>query len=258
MRSGFSLATVVLSYFLVAGGLFTGTLALGLLKVNSEVVQYAALAAGGFLGGFVAARASRGSTILEPAIGGALVIATLVGLVAGSAIGRMIWAVDQEHTIKFVALLAGLAGGGALAGAFVSEKLLGEATTSSLPWIVYTALSVFGACLMATLIAAALFATSQTATADSMAQNTLVGMAGGCLLAGLAIGASARTRPLLAAALGAALGVGGYFVLITRGTAEGGNRDTLAGIAILAVGGAIVALLGTLGGWVVVGRKQAG
>jgi len=79
---GFSFASLILSYFLVGGGMFTGTLVAGTLKSPSEVIVYALLAAGAFLGGFVAARASRGSTILEPALGAIAVVGTIVGLAA--------------------------------------------------------------------------------------------------------------------------------------------------------------------------------
>ena len=57
---GFSFASVILSYFLVGGGVFAGTLAIGLVKSGSELVLYLLLAAGALVGGFVAARASRG------------------------------------------------------------------------------------------------------------------------------------------------------------------------------------------------------
>src|SRR5258707_10913449 len=119
MGDGFSFASVILSYFLVAGGLFSGMLANGYIKSTSEIVGYLFIALGSFAGGFVAARASRGSTIIEPAIGAVLVIATIVGLFAGTGVGKLLWASDSSSAAKAVALLGGSAAVGALGGAFV-------------------------------------------------------------------------------------------------------------------------------------------
>jgi hypothetical protein len=258
---GFSFASLILSYFLVGGGMFTGTLAAGALKAQSEVVVYLLLAAGAFLGGFVAARASRGSTILEPALGAVAVVATVVGLAASTAIGKMIWGAAQDQTVKFIAAVVAAGGGGAIAGAFVSEKLLGEATRSSIPWILYTALSTFGACLLIILFGSILFISRDTgATADQIATMMLVAMGAGCLLSGLAVGASARTRPLLAALLGGGLGVAGFCALILRAVPSHGSadKDAVTGVVVLAVGGCIVTLIGALIGWVAVGKRHAG
>src|SRR5687768_12710048 len=93
---GFSFASVILSYFLIAGGMFTGILAIGTLKTDSQVVAYLLLAAGAFLGGFFAARASRGSTIIEPVLGAIAVVASVVGLVAATPIGKIIWGAAQD------------------------------------------------------------------------------------------------------------------------------------------------------------------
>jgi hypothetical protein len=258
MASGFSFASVILSYFLVGGGLFTGTLVLGLVETRNEIVGYLLLALGAAVGGFIAARASRGSTILEPAIGAIAVIATIVGLAVGTGIGQLMWAVAQDQTIKFVALVGGSCAGGALVGAFVSEKVFGEATTSSLPWVIYTALSTFGACLLATLVAAGLFFAGRAETVDGLATMMLIGMAAGCLLAGLAVGASTRVRPLLASLIGGGIGVAGFFALFGRTARAESDSDTIAGIAVLAAGGALITLIGTLVGWAAVGKRNAG
>ena len=257
---GFSFASLILSYFLVGGGMFTGTLVAGTLKSPSEVIVYALLAAGAFVGGFVAARASRGSTILEPALGAIAVVGTIVGLAATTPIGKLIWGAAQDQTVKFIAAVAGAGGGGALVGAFLSEKLLGEATPSSIPWVLYTGLSTFGACLLATLFGSVIFVTRDThMTQDQMGTAMLIGMGGGCLLSGMAVGASARTRPLLAALLGGGAGVAGFFALVMRATPRSGeDKDAVAGMIVLAVGGCIVTLIGALIGWASVGRRHAG
>jgi hypothetical protein len=222
------------------------------------------MAGGAFVGGFVAGRASRGETLLEPAIGAIAVIGTIVGLAAGTEIGKYLWHVNSEGTIKFVGLVGGLAAGGALAGAFLSEKL-GEATASSGPWVIYTAFATFGSCVLATVIASVVLAgraaaaEGGVASGDAIGQALLAGIAAGCLLAGIAVGASARTRPLLAALLGAILGTAGFALLVTN-AATGGEHssDTIAGIAVFGVGGGVVTLIGALIGWALFGKKRAG
>jgi hypothetical protein len=257
---GFSFASLILSYFLVGGGMFTGTLAAGVLKTSSEIVVYLLIAAGAFLGGFVAGRASRGSTILEPAIGAVAVVATVVGLAASTPIGKLVWGMAQDQTIQFIAAVGGAGIGGAIAGAIVSEKLLGEATRSSVPWALYTALSTFGACLLIALFGSiAYIAGDSGATSDQMAMMMLVGMGVGCLLSGLCVGASARSRPLLAAMIGGGGGVAGFCALLSRASPRSGeDKDAATAIAVLAVGGAIVTLIGALIGWAAVGKRRAG
>jgi hypothetical protein len=255
---GFSVASVVLSYFLVAGGLFAGTLLMVVLKTDREIPRYALLAAGACFGGFVAARASRGSTVLEPAIGAIAVVATIVALAASTDIGRLIWLVAKDATMRFVATVGVTCAGGAIVGAFVSEKLLGEATESSAPWIIYSAMSAFGACLLATLFASFLFLTDgQDPGVASLAKTMMIGMVAGCVIAGIAIGASARSRPIGAAFVGGGLGVAGFFYMIHR-LSPGDSKDAALGIAVLAAGGAIVSFIGAVVGWAAVGRRQAG
>lgn len=258
---GFSFATVVLSYFLVGGGMFTAMLIAGFAKITSDVVVYVMMAAGAFLGGFVAGRASRGATILEPAIGGIAVIGTIVGLAAGTEIGKFLWNVDSEGTMKFVGLVGGLAAGGALAGAWVSEKALGESTLSSGPWVIYSALATFGACVLATVIATFIVvgSASETTTANSVAGGLIIGLASGCIIAGVSIGVSARTRPLLSSFLGGVLGTGGFALLVTRaGGEQGGSQDEMAILGVFALGGGVATLIGCAIGWAVIGKSRQG
>ena len=258
---GFSFSSVILSYFLVGGGLFTGLLVLGMLHISGDVPQYGMLVAGGFVGGFIAARASQGSTILEPAIGAVGVVATIVAMGATSDLGRELWHVAQGETMKFVGLVGLCAAGGAIGGAFVSEKVHGDATTSPLPWVLYTAFATFGACMLATLIGAFLFAkTTPEATvdnADSLAKMVLLGLVIGCFLAGIVCGAQARIRILFASLVGGALGVAGLG-LLAAGTGPGPNDKAAEGLAVLAVGGAIVTLIGSAIGWGAIGKRNAG
>jgi hypothetical protein len=254
----FSPASVILSYFLVGGGLFAGTLTAGLLESTNQVLWYALLAGGAFVGGFVAARASRGSTILEPAIGAVGVVATVVALAASTVVGKAIWSVAHDETLRLIAGVGLSSMFGALAGAFVSEKVFGEATESSLPWIIYIAFSTFGACLLAFMIVAGVLKSDTTETTAGAAVFAAIGL--GCILAGVCSGASARTRPLLASLLGGSIGVFGFFLLLWKlypGSEHGKTSELFAGFAILAVGGGVVTLIGTALGWGTVGKNPS-
>src|SRR5664279_2331524 len=166
---GFSFASVVLSYFLVAGGLLTGTLLIGYTHTSSQPLQFAMWAAGSFVGGFFAARASRGSTIVEPAIGAVLLVVTIAAMIGGSDVGKLMWGSGEMTGVgKFIGELAASLAVGAIAGAFVSEKVMGEATTSGIPWILYSALTAFGASMVGTFVATVLFAKGDAATLDTL------------------------------------------------------------------------------------------
>src|SRR5262249_49174875 len=146
---------------------------------------------------------------------------------------------------------------GAALGAFLAERLLGEATRSSLPWLVYTALSVFGASLLATLLGSIFLIQKHGAEVSDTESGLVmvVGLGAGGLVAGFAVGASARVRPLLAAFFGGGIGLAGYVTLILKLSASV-KGDAIAGMAVMAVGGALVTLLGTALGWAMVGRKN--
>lgn len=256
MGSRFSIASVVLSYFMVAGGMFTGLLVAGYIKVDSMGALYGLLGLGAFVGGFIAARASRGSTVVEPGLGGLLVVITIVWLVAGTSMGKYLWANEHGETVKVIALTAASGAIGAIAGAVVSERFFGEATTSAMPWIIYTAFASFGACVLVAYIATVLALGGKSEEAlDTLVKMMFVGLAAGCVISGIAVGASARVRPLGAAFLGGAAGPAGLGLLGAQHSTSKG--DAAAGIAVLAVGGAILTLIGALIGWAAVGKKQA-
>ena len=115
---GFSFASVVLSYFLTAGGLLTGSILITKLHTTSEVVGLLCWAIGSFIGGFFAARASRGSTIIEPAIGAVLVVLTIVATAAGSDTGKVMWHMGDSGIGKVLAEITAALVIGAAAGLY--------------------------------------------------------------------------------------------------------------------------------------------
>jgi len=250
---GFSFASVVLSYFLVAGGTFFSLLLAGRIGIHSEYIGYIIMAAGAFVGGVIAARASKGSTIVEPAIGAIAMVASLVvlGLAVSSSETRSTMLLPVN--MKPLLLTAGASAFGGIAGASLSEKLFGEATTSSVPWILYIGLAAFGGGVMGSIFGGVL---------GKGAAGPLFGVLALCaFLVGISAGASARTRPLGASFLGGAVGIGGFFFLalfLFTGTFGGGEvkPEAYAGLAIIAVGAGIATMIGALIGWATVGSKQ--
>ena len=98
MGKGFSFASVVLSYFLVGGGMFTATLVGSELRFASELPGYALLAAMRLAAGEVAHafRVGSGATAVSTSLSLALIgVGHLVGLSVGLAmlVGMLIsWA----------------------------------------------------------------------------------------------------------------------------------------------------------------------
>jgi len=256
---GFSFASVVLSYFLTAGGLFAGSILITKLHTTSEVVGLLCMAIGSFIGGFFAARASRGSTIIEPAIGAVLVVATIVLAAVGGESAHTMMQLGSSGIGKAVAEMTAALVIGAVAGAFVSEKAFGEATTSGAPWILYSALTSLGAMIMVGTIVV-IVAVRGESSVDKLTTMILVGIVSGAFVGGVAIGASARMRVMGPAFLGGALGIVAVTLLgLTQGGGRGMHEDgAAAGIAIVAVIAGIVTMLGAGTGWVIWGKKNAG
>jgi hypothetical protein len=254
---GFSVASVILSYFLVAGGTFLTTIVAARLGIQNEYLGYLIMGVGGLFGGLLAGRASAGSTIVEPAIGSVLMVGSLfvLGLALAGKEDRSLLLLPSS--IKGLSLTAAASAGGGIAGAFVAEKL-GPASTSSAAWILYVMFAGFGAGVIGTIFGASL---------GKGEPGPLLGVVALCsLLVGLASGASARSRPLLATLFGGAIGVGAFFFLTVivlvslfspEASASSIPSEAYAGFAIVAVGAGIVTMIGAAIGWAAVGKKAA-
>lgn len=252
---GFSFASVILSYFLIAGGLFTGSLVYVKINSPSQVVALGLMAAGSFVGGFFAARASRGSTIIEPAIGAVLLVATVLFLAFGTHTLDVLK--DSSSAAKVVGEIAGAMVVGALVGAFLSEKILGEATESAVPWVFYATFASFGASLTAVLIVTGILVRDGERSSDKQTTMMFIGLAIGCVLAGLVIGASAKIRVAAASFLGGAIGIAlmGWFSAVVMGTSH--DKDMLTGVAVMAVVGGVLTVFGSVIGWTTIGKRAA-
>lgn len=255
---GFSIGATLLSYFLVAGGVVLALILLARADISGEGPFYGALALGGAIGGAFAARASRGRTILEPAIGGVLVILTMVGIFVGTEAGEVLWHAAKDDIVRTVAIAGACAAAGAILGAMAAERMGGGHSESSPIWLVHVAFAMLGACFVATVVAVGV--AFHGSTGDAALGGTLfAAMAIGALLTGLVVGASAPRRILLIIFLGVMAGVMGFYLLATQlpHTNEDKDGQAALGFMIIGAGCGLLAILGGAIGWRTVGRRAA-
>jgi hypothetical protein len=244
--TSFSLASVILGLFQVAGAVGVVYLGLTLGEVQGEWVHWAITGGGGFLGGWVAARSSRGHTVLEPFLGAILAAALFFGMIWVAYFGAWLWEAARDQSIRTVVTTAGPVLGGALVGAFLSEKLFGDSTTSTVPWVLYLLLAAFGGCLVAMFGAriAGFYHPEAAANQDLVFLGLI---ATGCLLSGIAGGATARRRPLAAAFIGGAIAIAGFRYLAY----QAGQTIPASGISLVDENmWIVIALFGGAGGFV--------
>ncbi|MEZ4404361.1 MAG: hypothetical protein R3B06_30350 [Kofleriaceae bacterium] len=255
--SRFSISSVLLSYFLVAGGIALGLLLFVTLKLAGQVGLYGVLAVGGAIGGAIAARASRGSTVIEPAIGSLLVIATLVAVLLGTGVGELLWHVASDEIIRLVVLSAGAAAVGAIAGAVVVERAVPGHSDSPVAWLVYIAVATLGASVVGLVVMGGAIARGQSGD-GALAGMFFGAMGAGALITGLAAGVAAPRRLLMMSLAGAAAGVMGFFLML-RGLPSNGGDDgeAAAGFAVMGVGCGLLAMVGNLLAWSLYGRRRA-
>src|SRR5688500_975277 len=124
---------VVVSYFLIAGGVMLAAATLALLGVASELASQAVLFVGALIGGVVAGRASPHKAVAEPAIGGLLVVATLVGVFVTELPWAASWGADGAIPVALrMALISGL--GGLVGGLIGRRSRRGLLRHSALRW----------------------------------------------------------------------------------------------------------------------------
>ncbi|MCA9678009.1 MAG: hypothetical protein H6709_20695 [Kofleriaceae bacterium] len=253
--SGFSWSSVILSYFQVAGGIAVGMILLVLIGASGEPAVYGALALGGAIGGFAAGRASRGTTITEPAIGGLLVIATIVAVFVGTGFGEFLWHVARGEISRIVLIAGAAAAAGALGGAVVAERVVGGHAASGAEWLAHVALAVLGASIVALVVVMGMVMHGGSENASAGAYFGAVAV--GTLLSGLATGASAPRRLLLISLLATVVGVFGFYLLMAAlPGVKDKDGDAALGFLIIGAVFGLLTMLGSFIGWKTVGEKH--
>jgi hypothetical protein len=264
----FSLGWVFVSYFMICGGIVAATVAvvsgLRAADMDPRMAGYLACGGGGALGGLFAGRASNHFSILEPALAGAMVIASIFALIKYTAIGPWAFAFAETTIIRESLVLGGLAFGGGLVGAVVGEITApGAPSRHPLRWLGMSVFLSAGALLFTTIVTHALLVDrtlrdpmlfarlwneSPVVTQDQLAQAALISLAGAALLGGFVTQMAAPARMLLASAAGGFVAIAGaLFGLFALGR----GLDTDAVIASLALGAGafVLSLAGALIGW---------
>jgi len=152
--SGFSLAWVVVSYFLICGGLCAAVTGYALTGTDDPYTIGAALFVGAGLGGFLAGRASPHRSYLEPALAAAVVVASVVAFIYSTPLGRLLVESHRDEVVRAALQLGGVGSAGGLLGA-----LIGEATQRrrhgdrAFGWIIHATFIAAGALFAASTAA---------------------------------------------------------------------------------------------------------
>lgn len=134
---------VAVSYFTVAGAVLVAHCALAIHDLRSEGHSYGLYAVGGGVGGWCAARASRGRTVAEGALGAALVAATMALLSLLTDLAALTEGFDRAD-VPIGAVVVTLAA--AVAGGNLGERFPPRNRDSAVRWAGLAALHVVGGC----------------------------------------------------------------------------------------------------------------
>lgn len=264
-KQGFSVGWIFVAYFMIAGGFIIAASLAALLKLQSAAAAYVVYFLGAGFGGFFAGRASPGKTIIEPAVGGVLLVASFVGLIVLVPGVRDIWSIAGEEAQKEVLLRAmlvgGLTGAGGLVGAALGERTQPPTSESALRWIGISALVTLGMLFFLFAVLAILMlrhaAAGGSLTDDQGFGVVFLALVGSALFGGFITQSIAPRRMCFASGSGfvvvllVMLGVG---VSQSEGSIQG---NAITGMAIIALGGILVGALGALIGWALIGKRRA-
>jgi hypothetical protein len=270
---------VIGSYFAVSGGFLVATTVLGLMAAqgmitsDSSLVLLVTWAAGAFVASYLAARASEGETIVEPAVGALAFIASLVAMFMATPLGDLVvWLFKELQTAEVAEgneasakAVAGMVGGaffvGGLAGAFVGEKSAKEPASGVLFHSLFSYFLILGGMFVGLYAAImtsiadfeALAQKTGDAAGDEVAKTALLGLAIGAGLGGLVAKRVGGTKG--STALGAII-TGAYFYMFVALSGDVSD-DAKTGIIALTIAIMVLGLLGHFVGFVLPGGRAA-
>lgn len=272
----FSVGWIFVSYFAICGGI---VVALGGLiwtlqnvTLDARAAGYVACGAGGLIGGFFSGRASRHFSVLEPAIGGALVVGSVYGMVKWTALGPLVFAFAEETIARESLVLGGLAFGGGLTGALLGElSWRRPPSRSALRWLGMTIFLTAGA-LLAAIIATSVGFADQTLTDpealqkllrqgalgvdhDHLAMALIVVLASAGFTGGLIAQIAAPRQLLLIAPIAVFLALASALVGLMA-YVESLDRESIQACLVLAGAAALLGLFGAFLVWLI--RRLSG
>jgi hypothetical protein len=263
-RNPFSIGWIIVSYFMICGGLWAALAAYALMGAEDPIAVGAAVFAGSAFGGVLAGRASPHRSYIEPALAAMLVVGSLYAFVHSTSLGRILITSYHREVTHTAWILAGVGAGGGLFGAFIGEATQPRSPSLlGLRWVLLSAIITSGA-LFASLTVATLSlvneaaeqALGQVLASGHLDQNqgvlsetrvagaAIAAAVTGAVLGGLVTQMGAPRRMLLPAMAGAFLVLGG---LVIAGGAVVHRAGAVAGpAALVGAAGAVLALLGAL------------
>ena len=230
----FSPVWVVVSYFLICGGLLAAAAGYAAVGARDPGAGYAAFFVGAALGGFLAGRASPHKSYAEPALAAALVVVSVLQFVRSTPMGKMAMAFVGTEVNRHAMICGGLGFAGGFFGA-----VLGEATQPRDPvllparWLVLGVIISLGALFAGGTAAAivllndaaraaldqmwatgAVDASKPLVTEDRVVVAAAAAAASASLLGGFVTQLGAPRRMLLPSALGVAIAMSGVLLAI--------------------------------------------
>ncbi|HLU65432.1 MAG TPA: hypothetical protein VKZ63_04125 [Kofleriaceae bacterium] len=267
MRNRFSLGWVVVSYFLICGGLTAAGAAYALAAIEDPRAGHAAFFVGAAIGGFLAGRASPHRSYLEPALAASLVVVSIIAFVHATPMGKYGIALAKSAADVSVWKHAAIAGGLGFAGGFLGA-LVGEAMQPRRPgalglrWLLLGVFISAGALFVGSTAAAIILVNEAAEKAlgqmmtggldpsrpllseDRITVAAAATAASASILGGLVTQLGAPVRALLPSAGGAFLVLGGAVLGVA---ALVGRAPELVGPAIVvATTAGVLALVGAL------------
>lgn len=247
------LGWVIGSYFPVAGAFLLAFYAGALLKVTGEIPVLGLLAAAACVGGYLAARASRGTTILEPALGAALFIFSLIFLVLTKSMDGMSAATNISFSnsagTTFLLKIVGAFAVGGFGGACLGEMRPGSRSGRPGQFVMtlYAFFTVLGGLFIGFVLLAIL---ARPTSMDEAILLVLIFLASASFMGGFV--------SRLAGSNGGATVIGAFLAggaLLAPFIGDGGS-GRLNGAAIISLGVILCAFIGSLVGGVFAGKDS--
>ena len=245
------LGWVLVSYFLIAGGIALAAVALAIFAEASRATSDAIFFLGALVGGVFAGRASRHKAVVEPALAALLVVGTMIAIFTVGLGRSFSWASD-EGLLPVPLQLGLLAGLGGLVGGLIGRR---SRTTgridSPMRWWGIAILINLGATFMLVSFAAVSAAQSGEPHLGAM----FLGLGGAWMLSGF-VAQSIMPRKMIWVAGAGSIGI------ILLGAAFSLSQGNLQVGATIGAGllwgiGTLVGALGAQIGWKLIASRYA-
>ena len=250
------LGWVLVSYFLIAGGIAVAAVALALFAEASRATSDAIFFIGALVGGLFAGRASRHKAVAEPAVAALLVVGTMIAMFTVGLGKSFSWASD-EGLLPVPIQLGLLAGLGGLVGGLIGRRSRATGrpgqpgqSDSSLRWWGISVLVNLGATVMLVSFAAV---SAVHSGGDPDVGAMFLGLGAAWLVSGF-VAQAIMPRKMIWVAGAGSLGI------ILLGAAFSLSRGDLQIGATIGAGflwgiGTLVGALGAKIGWALIGSR---